>query len=119
VTSISYCSEPAILQYDLGRHYQKLTMVAGLSDSSSSAAALQIDVTLDGRTVFSQVATLGAPVTVDVDVSGGLRLELRATRVEPDCNRSSSSSGSGVVWGDPEIFGVPGEVPTATATPTN
>jgi hypothetical protein len=75
-----------------------------------------MDVILDGRTIFSQSAKLGAPVTVDVDVSGGLRLEISASRVEPDCPHTGDVY---AVWGDPEVFGSPGEVPAQTASPTN
>jgi hypothetical protein len=113
VTSQTVCGTSSSLQYDLGRHFQKFTMTAGLSDDSSSDGVLQIDVILDGRSIFSQNSTLGAPVTVDVDVSGGLRLEISASRVEQDCYYGDTVS---AVWGDPEVFGAPGEVPAQTAS---
>jgi serine/threonine protein kinase len=116
VRSYTDCGDTASLQYDLGRHYQKFTMTAGLSDDSSSDGVLQIDVTLDGRSIFSQTSKLGTPVAVDADVSGGLRLELSASRVEPDCHWDHYGY---AVWGDPEVFGAPGEVPSQAATPTS
>jgi hypothetical protein len=116
ITAYAYCNQSSSLQYDLGRHYQRFTMTAGLSDDSGAGGVLQMDVILDGRTIFTQQSKLGEPVTVDVDVSGGLRLEISASRIEPECGTTGNVY---AVWGDPEVFGSPGEVPAQTATPTS
>jgi serine/threonine-protein kinase len=110
------CSQAAALQYDLGRHYQVFDATVGLSDDSASEGALQIDVLLDGRSVFSGQASLGQPQQVQVDVTGGLRLEISAARVEPDCDDWNDVT---TVWGDARLQGQPGEVPSPTATPTS
>jgi hypothetical protein len=110
-----FCSEPSVLEYDLGRHYRILTTAVGLSDDSSSSGNLQFDVLVDGRSVFSGIAKLGQPLPVEVDVTGGLRLVLSVARVEGDC---SSSEVTGV-WADPQLKGAPGEVPSPAASPTN
>lgn len=107
------CGGPTTFQYDLGRHYQSFVATAGPSDDSGSSTLMQIDVVIDGRSVFSQRLALGQSAEIKVDVTGGLRLALTATRVEPNCN---SYPGAHVVWGDAEVFGSPDEVASATAT---
>ncbi|MEI4273036.1 protein kinase [Klenkia sp. LSe6-5] len=116
-----YCQLRSV-QYDLGRHYRQFTAVMGLGDTSDSEAEVQFDVLVDGRNVLSQITTLGAPIDLDVDVTGGLRLEISATRVEAGCRGGDYAY---AVWADAQLSGVPGEVPgssgaptTGTATPT-
>lgn len=116
LTDSTSCGNASTLEYDLGRAYRTFSATAGLSDDSASEGALQIDVFLDGRSIFSGTSTLGQPVTIDVDVSGGLRLAISAARVEPDCSDWSSVD---AVWADPILQGAPGEVPTQTAAPTS
>jgi serine/threonine protein kinase len=118
VVSTVDCDRPVSLQYDLGRHYRTFDTTAGVTDDSNASGVVQFDVFVDGRSVFSQTGTLGGPVPLSVDVTGGLRLEITATRVEADCD-SFYSTDVVAVWADAQLFGTPGEVPTPTASPTS
>jgi len=119
VTSQVQCRYPVSIQYDLGRHYRTFTTTAGVTDDSNSDGVVQYDVFVDGRSVFSQTGTLGQPVPVSVDVTGGLRLEITATRVEPECDDNYNDPSTYAVWADAQLFGTPGEVPVITASPTS
>ncbi|MCW2534258.1 MAG: protein kinase [Blastococcus sp.] len=110
------CDRPSVIQYDLGRHYRTFATSVGLQDDSYSDGVLQLDVLIDGRSIFSGTAKLGEPLPVEVDVSGGLRLELSAARIDPGCRYDARVT---AVWGDPQLKGAPGEVPPAPASPTN
>jgi hypothetical protein len=116
LTAGTNCDRSVGVDYDLGRHYRTLKGLVGVTDASASAAQVQFDVIVDGRNVYSQTTKLGAPVAMDVDVTQGLRLELRATRIDADCDYDTRAT---AVWADPQLFGAPGEVPSPTATPTN
>ncbi|MGY1831649.1 protein kinase [Geodermatophilus sp. SYSU D01180] len=124
VSSSTSCGDTVSIQYDLGRSYREFEATVGLSDGSQSAGLIQFDVFVDGRSVFTQTATLGAPVPVAVDVTGGLRLNVSATRIEPNCRDGWDDADVYAVWGDPTLYGVPSEVPspvttTGAALPTN
>ena len=112
----SCVSTPPSFQYDLGRDYRQLTTTVGVSDDSPSDAIVLFEVLVDGRNVFSQTATLGKPVAVKVDVTGGLRLEIDATQTGGSCSNTVSTT---TVWADAELFGVPDQVPSPSSSPTN
>jgi serine/threonine protein kinase len=107
------CNSPQNWEYDLGRSYRQLTGVVGLTDTSSRSAALQVELTVDGRQIWSNNVSLGKPQPLKVDVSSGLRLVITTTTIS--C--SSDGVDTRVALGDPQLLGVPSEVPTAAATP--
>jgi hypothetical protein len=115
ITTHNACGSPVTLEYDLGRHYQVLRTTVGLTDDSATEAEMLFDLIVDGRPVFSQSTRLGAPLPVEVDLTGALRLEMTTSRIEADCQNSNRGTG---VWADPQIFGAPGEVSASTAAPT-
>lgn len=101
-------------QYDLGRHFRKLTSKVGLSDNSDNNTKVLFEVFVDGRKVFSKTTTLGKPVALNVDLTGVLRLRVDATVVSTTC----TGTGSTAVWADAQLFGTPDAVPTPTDSPT-
>jgi Protein kinase domain/NPCBM/NEW2 domain/PASTA domain len=121
VSTLTECGDTVSIQYDLGRSYRGFETTVGLTDGSKSAGVIQFDVFVDGRAVATQTATLGAPVPIEVDVTGGLRLNIAATRIESNCSDGYRETPVYGVWADPTLFGLPDELPSPTtpATPTN
>jgi hypothetical protein len=104
----SNSTQTTMLQYDLGRKYQQLTMSVGLADDSDSAATVAFAVMLDGRQVFLESTSLGQPKPATIDVTGVLRLEISATRTDEHCSSWSDGPKATAVWADPQLFGAPG-----------
>ena len=100
------------VQYDLGRDYQTFTATVGLSDASASNATVRLEVLADNRSVYSKDFSLGQTDTVKIDVSGALRLDFKVTLL------TKADQYSTLVMGDPQLFGLPGVVPTPSPTPT-
>lgn len=98
-------------QYALGRGYRQVKGVVGLSDTSNSAAVVRYEFLVDGRQVKVFDTNLGKTNPVDIDVSGGLRLEIKVTRI------SGGNVDAYASFGDLQIIGIPGEVPTSSPTP--
>jgi serine/threonine-protein kinase len=94
--------QSAMIQYDLGRKYQTLTMSVGLTDDSDADATVQFVILLDGRQVFSEPAGLGRSIPVNLDVTGVLRLEVSAIRTDEGCNYNSPEATA--VWADPQLI---------------
>lgn len=92
-------------QYDLGRHYRTLTATLGLSDASNSGCKARFEVLLDGRRVYHQDLKFGTAEPLKVDVTGALRLRFAITVLSEDTNCVGT-------LGDPQIFGLPSEIPT-------
>lgn len=101
--------------YDLGRNYEQLTATAGLDDSSDSSAQIQMQIIGDGRTLFSQVVSLGQAVPVKLDVTSVLRLELTVSLVNPNSVQNNSVA----AFGNIEVFGTPSQVYGSTTTTTS
>jgi hypothetical protein len=97
---------PATADYDLGRHYRRLKATLGVNDEAPSDARSTFEVFLDGRKVYSTIVKLGKPATLDLDVSDILRLRMIMTGGVGGDYRA--------VWGDAQLLGAPGEVPTST-----
>lgn len=104
------------VEYDLGRHYQTLKAMVGVTDDSAANAEVLFEVVADGRTVYSQTAGFGRPLPVKVSVTGVLRLRIVATRTNSTCVAGDPNTKA--VWGDAEVFGLPVDVPPASTTPT-
>ena len=103
--SLGSWNNTADWQYDLGRHYRRLTTTLGLSDSSNSGCKARFEILLDGRKVVSHDLKLGSDKQVEVDVTGALRLRFALTVLSDNTNCRAS-------LGDPQVFGLPGEIPT-------
>ncbi|WP_030386821.1 protein kinase domain-containing protein [Streptomyces sp. NRRL S-241] len=77
------CNGDAIAEFDLNREWKYLDFTAGIDDGSTHEKG-RVTIALDGQpAAFSELVTLGNPVTKRVDVSGALRLRLK---VEAGCD---------------------------------
>ncbi|MCX5303573.1 NPCBM/NEW2 domain-containing protein [Streptomyces sp. NBC_00160] len=77
------CNGDAIAEFDLNREWKYLDFTAGIDDGSTHEKG-RVTIALDGQpAAFSELVTLGHPVTKRVDVSGALRLRLK---VEAGCD---------------------------------
>jgi len=101
------------VEFDLGKRYRRLTSVVGVLDDASEADQVgYFRVYLDRSPGPEVEATLGKPGSVDVDVSGVLRLRLELYR--PDTVASPMMAGSfmaggrsarlpELAWGNPTL----------------
>jgi NPCBM/NEW2 domain len=98
--------------YDLGRHYRQFVTSLGVDNKVPDAGAqMQFEVFVDGVRRSSVVKGIGNATRVQLDVNGALRLTIVATLVHPirsDCNGLAD-------WGDPQLLGLPSEVPPSTS----
>lgn len=102
------------IEFDLGREYRRLTSVVGVLDDAAEAdQAGYFRVHLDGDAQPEVRATLGKPGSVDLDVTGVLRLRLEMYR--PDTIHSPIMSGvlatkgqssrlPELAWGNPTLI---------------
>jgi serine/threonine protein kinase len=107
------CGDSEQYNYDLGRHYRRFLANVGINDSAAdSSVRWQFEILVDGRELFNKRPGFGVAAPVDIDVTGALRLTLRATRVRQAQNAVCPG---GPVFGDPRVLGLPGEVPPPTS----
>jgi hypothetical protein len=110
----TFCSDArSAVEFDLGRRYRAFHSVVGVLDDAEEGEQIgQFQVFLDGRAQPPARATLGAPVTIRLDVTGVLRLRLVAYR--PDTVASPLMVGAmlagghsgrtpALAWGDPTL----------------
>ncbi|WP_223835944.1 protein kinase domain-containing protein [Streptomyces venezuelae] len=77
------CNGDAIAEFDLNREWKYLDFTAGIDDGSSHEKG-RVTIALDGQpAAFSELVTLGNPITKRVEVNGALRLRLK---VEAGCD---------------------------------
>lgn len=114
-TNVDGCnggSNSARFDYDLGRHYRKFVTAIGVDDKvPDGSARMQFEVFVDGVRRSSMVKGIGNATRVQLDVTGALRLTIAATLVHPirsDCDGYAD-------WGDPQLLGVPNEIPTTSS----
>jgi serine/threonine protein kinase len=108
-------SNPSSNSYDLGKHYERLVATLGQADNSTLTTAVGlVEIFADGRKVFAQNVTFGKTVALDVDVTDVLRLEVKWRGT--NCADTGGSESATLVFGDLRLLGVPGEVPSPSAT---
>jgi serine/threonine protein kinase len=107
------CGHTTSVEYDLGRDYRAIVGAMGIDDDSSADLRVRVEVFLDGTLVQTNDIGLGEAVAIDRDVQNVLRLKVQATNLGADypCGEG------GLVIADPQLRGVPSEVPPLTATP--
>lgn len=106
------CGDSASVEYDLGRDYRAIVGAMGIDDDSSADLRARVEVFLDGTLVQTNDIGLGEAVAIDRDIQNALRLKVQATNLGSDypCGEG------GLVIADPQLRGVPSEVPPLTAT---
>jgi hypothetical protein len=94
-------NQKAAFVYNLGTHFRSLDAVVGLSDESTEAARVEVEVVADGASLFTAVVIVGHPRTVHVAVTGRLHVTLQQTYLGPNPNICSEAGD--VVWGDARV----------------
>lgn len=99
----------SFVEIDLGAAYRRLISVVGVLDDAVEPFQVgHFRVFLDGRPRAEHRAALGKPDTIELDVTGALRMRLETSRPS---SAHSRSPGSGVrssrlpelAWGDPTL----------------
>ncbi|AXK47026.1 protein kinase domain-containing protein [Brachybacterium saurashtrense] len=91
-------------EWNLGRGYREMVALVGRSDDATGAGeTVQVDVYLDGRSVWSERVQVGNPVELRIDVTDALRLRIEYTSLEEE--------EAYLVLGDVHLLGLPEEVP--------
>lgn len=83
-------------EYNLSREWKTLTMVAGIDDSSADRAS-RLTISVDNKAVFTGEVDLGAPQTLNLDVSNGLRLSIAYANTGSGCHMGT------LVLGEPTL----------------
>jgi hypothetical protein len=101
--------------YNLQKRYARFRAKVGVEDGLPQEFVATFEVRLDGNMIFeSKPKRAGdVPDTVDVDVTGGLQLELIVRGRDPLHTRDLS-----VVWGDPLVDSRPAATPPSAPAPT-
>ena len=85
-----YSPDPVVVEYNLGRRFTALTGTAGHDDRSEWVdAEVLLEIFGDGRELYETSLMVGAPVSLDVDVTNVLRLQFRWTPLSTDRRYSS------------------------------
>jgi NPCBM/NEW2 domain len=92
--------EPRTVDYDLDRKFSVLTTVVGMSDDSSNDITAHFSVYGDGKLLKSAPAKVGDPATLQIPVSGVLRLQLTA-RLSDEAGCATPAK---AVWADPTLL---------------
>lgn len=102
LTAPNSCREAFVThaEYDLALQYTRLTATIGLSDKNEIFnRRAKFEIILDNELVYEETLTGGEAGSVDVSITGGLRLRLQTTFYESeDCNVVNNDDQA--VWGD-------------------
>ncbi|HEX5401927.1 MAG TPA: protein kinase [Pseudonocardiaceae bacterium] len=114
---VGVCQDPYFVEYNVSKGFRRLSATAGIDDNSAdSGLVMDLEIFADGRRVFNQQLKLGAPVPVNVDLTGVLRLRFQWQMVSGGDNCDGDNY---LDLGEAELLGVPGEVPTTSVSPTD
>ncbi|KRB78117.1 hypothetical protein ASE01_08135 [Nocardioides sp. Root190] len=84
-------------EFDMGRDWNRLTGIVGFTDTSESNTRMRVQIKVDGAPKVNQVIDFGKkPLTLDVDVSDGLRLSITLSPV---------AGGGTIGFGDLQLVG--------------
>ncbi|WP_433310692.1 NPCBM/NEW2 domain-containing protein [Micromonospora chersina] len=102
--SVSKCTSDGSAEYDLGRQWDRLTAMVGVSDDSSDGVVVQFEVIADGRNIATRKLKLGQEARLDLSVKGVLRLKLKTSYLQGgDTTRCTRTLAKGV-WGDAKLI---------------
>ena len=106
---LPYVDQPSYIEYDLARGYRVFRSSLGLRDDSLSSSLVRVQVFVDGAEVYTKDLVLGQLETIELDITGALRIRMQV----------SDLAGQGgqrwAVFGDAKVLGIPSEVPTPPA----
>ncbi|MFI0938172.1 protein kinase [Streptomyces sp. NPDC021020] len=71
------------ISYNLARDWNRLTMVAGIDDDSFDTAAV-VTIYVDNQQLYTSQVDVGDPASIDLEVTGVLRLTIVFTDTEPN-----------------------------------
>jgi serine/threonine-protein kinase len=112
--AVGRCSDGRAVEYNLAKGFRQLVAAVAIDDNASDAnVKVQLEIFADGRSVFTSPVGYGVATPIDVDLSGVLRLKFQWSPLQGE-----QCEGGSLVLGEPTLFGLPGEVPTASTTPT-
>jgi NPCBM/NEW2 domain len=104
---MSKAQSRSFVEVDLGRRYRQMTSVVGMLDDATEQFQVGVfRVYLDGHLWQEHEAALGKPRTVEVDVTGVLRLRLEMWRQGAWALATSGRSSrlAELAWGNPILF---------------
>ena len=88
-------------EYNLGRDWNQLESIVGITDDSVFEQRARFRVILDGDVIWEQDdVAFGQTVPVSLDISNGLRLRLEVVALD--------RGKIGMAWGSPRLLGVEG-----------
>ncbi|MGW3230195.1 NPCBM/NEW2 domain-containing protein [Kitasatospora sp. NPDC001095] len=87
---MSTCPRRGWVGYNLGRNWKRFTASAVGIDDNSPYNAITIEVFVDDRKLASFPVGVGNPQTIDLDITGGIRLGI-AYITDSDCNSSKAA----------------------------
>jgi serine/threonine-protein kinase len=103
------------VEYNIAKGFRRFTATAGIDDNAvDSSLKMQLEIFADGRQIFSKPVSYGAPLPVDLDISGVLRLRIQWEALSG--KQDLCCRGNAFVLGTAELLGLPGEVPTSPTT---
>jgi hypothetical protein len=112
------CGSTGVVEYNVAKGFRQLSATAGIDDGAAdSGLKVQLEIYADGRRVFSSAIQFGTPTPVTVDLTGVLRLSIQWQMLKDTgyhCHNSDL-----LALGEAELLGLPGEVPTTSASPTS
>ncbi|MFE7530786.1 NPCBM/NEW2 domain-containing protein [Kitasatospora sp. NPDC057542] len=87
---MSTCPSRGWVDYNIGRSWKRFTASAVGIDDNSPYNAITVEVFVDDRKLASFPVGVGNPQTVDVDITGGIRLGI-AYSTGSDCHPSKAA----------------------------
>jgi hypothetical protein len=100
------CRRKQVVEYNLGREWQKLHATVGLSEDSASDSMMRFSAYVDNTPVFtSENLSYMVLQVIDVRVADGLRLRLELQEMAGDNNLSGwcDSNGGRAIWGSASL----------------
>jgi serine/threonine protein kinase len=112
--NVDPCRDTGSVEYNISKGYRRLVASTGMDDNSGdSGLKVQVEIFGDGRKLESVNLEVGKMSPVDVDLSGVLRIKFDWQVVNPNCSGNGSDAFD---LGEATLLGLPGEVPSPTAT---
>lgn len=111
VSTTNFSNVECVLEYNLGRDWDRLMATVGIADDSDASAQYRVQVFGDDNELWNQVLGFAQQQVLDVDVTRVLRLKVVVTTLVPDAEGQ-------LVLGDVRLIGDKETVPSTTATTT-